>query len=165
MRNIFIDTIENIGETFIEGSKFLCLNEDIFKDHFPNYPILPAALMVESSIQLARLFMWNASDFRFTLLPISFDKFKFFDVLTPGNVLRISLIINKAENGGYNLNETISIKTTGYSNDKKFFQGVILFNILSFDKLHNEKKCREYLDFLMSNYKKNNDAYKPELLV
>ncbi|MBU3093583.1 hypothetical protein KPL35_16105 [Clostridium sp. CF011] len=158
MRYIFIDTIENIDETSIEGSKFLCLNEDIFKDHFPNYPILPAALMVESAIQLGRLFMWNSSNFRFTLLPTSFDKFKFLDILTPGNILRISLVINKGEKSEYNLGETIRIKTTGYSNDKKCFEGVITFNIMSFEKLHNEKKVREYFDFLMSNYKKNKNA-------
>ncbi len=155
MRYIFIDKIQNINKTSIEGSKFLCLNEDIFKDHFPNYPMLPAALMVEASIQLGRIFIWKESDFRYTLLPVSFDKFKFYDVLTPGNILTISLNINNQEKIEYSLNNAINIKTTGYSNEKKCFQGVITFSIMSFEKLHNEKKCREYVDFLISNYRKD----------
>lgn len=142
MRYIFIDKIKNIDKASIEGSKFLCLNEDIFKDHFPNYPMLPAALMVEASIQLGRIFIWKESDFRYTLLPVSFEKFKFYNVITPGNILDISLSINNQEKIEYSINNIISLKTTGYYNEKKCFQGVIAFNIMSFEKLHNEKKVQ-----------------------
>ena len=53
MRNIFIDSLRRIDKFNIEGSKYLSLNEDIFRDHFPNSPLLPAAMMIEGSIQLA----------------------------------------------------------------------------------------------------------------
>lgn len=156
MRNIFIDSIEKISDSSIEGSKFLSLNEDIFRDHFPNNPMLPAALMIEASIQLSRLFIWKTTDFVYTLLPVTFNNFKFLDIIRPGNILKVFLEINKGEQTKYVLGKNFKIKTLGFSNDKKIFQGTIQFQIVEFAKIHNEKFCREYLNFLVENITEHN---------
>lgn len=156
MRNIFIDSIEKISDSVIEGSKFLSLNEDIFKDHFPNSPMLPAALMVEASIQLSRLFIWNETDFVYTLLPVTFSNFKFFDIIRPGNILKVSLEINEGKQIEYALGKNLKIKTFGFCNNKKIFKGIIQFQVMDFSKLHNENLCREYLNFLVDSITEHN---------
>lgn len=153
MRYIFIDSIDNISENLIEGSKYLCLNEDIFRDHFPNRPIMPAALMIEAGIQLGRLYVWNISQFKYTLLPSAFESFKFLGIITPGSILKISLTMEQGQNVEYQLNHIVKMKAVGYSNEKKVFQGKIEFQIVLLEKLHDQKKCRDYMNFLMTNYK------------
>ncbi len=151
MRNIFIDSIEKINASFIEGSKYLSINEDIFRDHFPNSPMLPAAMMIETSIQLSRIFVWSATNFEYTLLPVELSNFRFFDVVRPGNILKVSLYIHKGEEIDYVPGKAVKIKAFGYKNNKKVFQGVIQFKIIEFLNLHNEDFCRKYLEFLVEN--------------
>src|SRR5262245_35844869 len=44
--------------------KNLSLAEDVFRDHFPGYPIMPAALMVEGLAQTGGILVGEANDFR-----------------------------------------------------------------------------------------------------
>jgi 3-hydroxymyristoyl/3-hydroxydecanoyl-(acyl carrier protein) dehydratase len=153
MRNIFIDSLRRIDKFNIEGSKYLSLNEDIFRDHFPNSPLLPAAMMIEGSIQLSRIYFWHITNFKNSLIPMSFSHFKFFDLVRPGNILDISLDITKGNVESYQIGDEVRIKTIGYCNDKKVFQGVIQFRIVEFEKLHNKEECGNYLSFLYENMK------------
>lgn len=45
MRYIFMDEITALTADSISGKKYVSLNEDIFRDHFPDQPVLPAALI------------------------------------------------------------------------------------------------------------------------
>lgn len=153
MRCIYVDTINCMNKSSIEGSKFLSLNEDIFRDHFPNSPMLPAALMIEASIQLGRIFIWESFQYKYTFIPSSFDNFKFFDIITPGHILNLLLVMNKGEGVKYQPDGMMKMKVTGTSDNRKIFQGTITAALIEFKKLHDEKKCRDYVDFLLKNMK------------
>ena len=54
MRYYLIDKVTDLvsGER-AKGLKCVTLTDDILHDHFPDYPMLPGALIVESAAQLA----------------------------------------------------------------------------------------------------------------
>lgn len=150
MRDIYIDSIENIDTTSIIGSKYLSLNEDIFRDHFPNSPMLPAALMIQAGIQLSRIFVWHKTQFKYTVLPVSFIRFKFSGVIRPGNILTIICVFD-IENTDYIKNKDIfKVKIVGSNNNRKIFQGTIELKVLKFDTLHDRPGCEKYLGYLIN---------------
>ena len=66
MRYFLLDRVTEIvpGES-ARGVKNVTLTEDVLHDHFPDYPILPGALLVEAMAQLAGFFLevtHNADD-------------------------------------------------------------------------------------------------------
>lgn len=44
--------------------KNLSLSEDVFRDHFPGYPVMPAALMIEGLAQTGGILVGEANDFQ-----------------------------------------------------------------------------------------------------
>jgi 3-hydroxyacyl-[acyl-carrier-protein] dehydratase len=44
--------------------KNLSLAEDVFRDHFPGYPVMPAALMLEGLAQTGGILVGEANDFK-----------------------------------------------------------------------------------------------------
>src|SRR3989442_8240520 len=44
--------------------KNLSLAEDVFADHFPGYPVMPAALILEGLAQTGGILVGEANDFR-----------------------------------------------------------------------------------------------------
>lgn len=150
MRDIYIDSIENIDTKSIKGSKYLSLNEDIFRDHFPNSPMLPAALMIQAGIQLSRIFIWHKTQFRYTALPVSFIRFKFNDIIRPGNILTIICDFDIENIESIENKDILKVKILGFNNNTRIFQGTIELKILKFSLLHNRIGCERYLDFLIN---------------
>lgn len=147
MRYLFLDRISNIQRNSIVGEKYLTINEDIFKDHFPGFPVLPAAFMTEFAIQLVRIFIWKATDFSMTVLPVNFKKFKFLKILNPGCVLNIFLtFVDK--NPDFKPQNIFKIKIKGSRDEDIIFSGTMEVKIFPFHTFHNEKNCREYLAYL-----------------
>src|SRR4051794_6253255 len=44
--------------------KNLSLSEDLFRDHFPGYPVMPAALMIEGLAQTGGILVGEANQFQ-----------------------------------------------------------------------------------------------------
>ena len=64
MRFVFVDRIVAIEpHRWIETSKRVSGLDDVFVDHFPGYPVLPGALVVEAFGQAARLLIGLSHDF------------------------------------------------------------------------------------------------------
>lgn len=97
MRFIFVDRILAVepGRS-IETLKNVSATEDVFADHFPGYPILPGALIVEAFEQAAQLLIGMSHDFatvgRLTRLSrVSFRRF-----VRPGDQLRLRCDVRSA---------------------------------------------------------------------
>src|SRR5919205_1829385 len=65
MRWIWIDRFLefNSGKS-ARALKNLSLAEDYFADHFPGYPVMPAALLLEGLAQAGGILVGEANDFR-----------------------------------------------------------------------------------------------------
>lgn len=155
MRSLLIDKINSITSSHIHGQKYLSINEDIYEYHFPNNPIMPAAYMVECCLQLARISVWEKSDFQYTLIPKDMRKYKFFKIVRPGSVLNVkNEYLNTSET--INLFDEVQVKSTGESEEDRIFEGFFSCKVVPFEELHNEHFCRSYLEYLKGNiYERN----------
>ncbi len=99
MRFLLVDSIvelETGGRA--TGIKNVTLSEDFLADHFPDRPIMPGMMIVESLVQLADWMVRQASDFQRLGLARSFDRIKFRRVVRPGDQLRLEVqIVDQGE--------------------------------------------------------------------
>ena len=91
MRYFMIDRITGftIGES-ASAIKNVTLSEDILHDHFPDYPVLPGAFVVESIAQLGGFLLemsLNKPDCIRRALLIQIDHAKFYKPAEPGDQL------------------------------------------------------------------------------
>lgn len=89
-----VDRIEEVrpGE-MARGVKNVTLSEDVFRDHFPDHPVFPGTLVVESMAQLCGfLFEYSVNldpaDVKRAIL-IQIEKAKFHKPIMAGDSLRI----------------------------------------------------------------------------
>src|SRR5205823_12369735 len=62
---------------FARAVKQLSLAEDIFTQHFPDYPVMPAALLLEGLAQTGGILVGEANDFREKVVLAKITKAKF----------------------------------------------------------------------------------------
>ncbi len=91
MRYFMIDRITDlkIGES-ASAIKNVTLTEDILHDHFPDYPVLPGAFIIESMAQLGGFLLemsLNKPGFIRRALLIQVDHAKFYKPAEPGDQL------------------------------------------------------------------------------
>ena len=93
---IFIDEIRELGEDYIIGIKHVRNGEDYFKGHFPNEPIMPGVLQLETMAQAGGVLILstvkNPEDYLTFFLKIDNAKFK--KKVIPGDtiIFRLNLI-------------------------------------------------------------------------
>ncbi|MDX6401982.1 MAG: 3-hydroxyacyl-[acyl-carrier-protein] dehydratase [Gaiellaceae bacterium] len=100
MRFLLIDSILELetGARAV-GVKNITMSEDFLADHFPDRPIMPGVLILESLVQLADWVVRDASDFDKIGVATGFDRIKFRRVARPGDQLRLEVELS-ASNGG-----------------------------------------------------------------
>ena len=65
MRWLWIDRfVEFHSRRSARAVKNLSLAEDVFRDHFPGYPVMPGSLMLEGLAQTGGILVGEANDFR-----------------------------------------------------------------------------------------------------
>ncbi|MBK9035408.1 MAG: 3-hydroxyacyl-[acyl-carrier-protein] dehydratase FabZ [Myxococcales bacterium] len=106
MRYVMLDRITELvpGEV-ARGLKCASLSDDVFADHFPGYPVLPGALVVEALAQLGGVLLEatlrgrGRHDLHALLTMI--DRTKFRRVVRPGDRLELEARVETAtEDGG-----------------------------------------------------------------
>ena len=77
---LFIDQIQEIGNDYIIGVKFVKEDEDYFQGHFPNEPIMPGVLQLETMAQTGGVLILNTvknpQDYLTFFMKIDNAKFK-----------------------------------------------------------------------------------------
>ena len=91
MRFLFVDRIVSFepGRT-IEILKNVTNSEDMFRDHFPGYPILPGALVVETFEQAGQLLIGLSHDFARVGRLLGVKRAAFRHFVRPGDQLRVT---------------------------------------------------------------------------
>jgi len=83
MNENLIDQILNLDSKSIEAVKYIRFHQEVFKTHFPNNPIYPAAMLSNTIEELARYFILANTDYNYTCFPINYKRFIFKDVVRP----------------------------------------------------------------------------------
>ena len=90
---LFIDEIRDLGEDYIIGVKYVKANEEYFKGHFPNEPVMPGVLQLETMAQAGGVLILNTvenpQDYLTFFMKIDNAKFK--QKVVPGNTIIFKL--------------------------------------------------------------------------
>jgi 3-hydroxyacyl-[acyl-carrier-protein] dehydratase len=73
--------------------KNVAMSEEVFIDHFPTFPVLPGAFIVESFEQASRLALEASHDFRVLAVALGIRGAQFRKFVRPGDQLRIDVAI------------------------------------------------------------------------
>jgi 3-hydroxymyristoyl/3-hydroxydecanoyl-(acyl carrier protein) dehydratase len=106
VRYILLDRITELHPPEVaRGIKCVSLSDDVFADHFPGYPILPGALMLEALAQLAGVLLEATMRERgrhdlHALLTMA-DRAKFRQPVRPGDRVELEARVERVtEDGG-----------------------------------------------------------------
>ncbi len=125
---LLIDEIISCGD-YKEGDKVVAkknvtINEDFFRGHFPNEPVMPGVLIVEALAQTGAFIILKQEENRGKIAFFgAIDKVKFKQVVRPGDTLILEMELLKSKsNAGKG-------KGVAYVNDKVACQGEFTFFI------------------------------------
>jgi len=86
MRWIWIDRFEEfVPLKRAKAVKNVSLAEEHLHDHWPDYPIMPASLMIEGMAQTAGILVGQARNFKEKVILAKIAKAEFTDIVTPGD--------------------------------------------------------------------------------
>ncbi len=94
---LFVDKvlIEDIGVRGI-GYKNVTINEPFFQGHFPEMPVMPGVLIVETMAQVGAVILLSDENFKGrTPYFAGINKVRFRRKVVPGDTLRMEVIITK----------------------------------------------------------------------
>jgi 3-hydroxyacyl-[acyl-carrier-protein] dehydratase len=102
VRFLLVDSIVELepGSRAV-GLKNVAMSEDFLADHFPERPIMPGALVLESLVQLADWVIRESTSFEKIGIVTAFDRIKFRRVTRPGDQLRLEVALSGSENGAH----------------------------------------------------------------
>ena len=99
---LLIDKVINIVKNeSATGIKNVTVNEPYFEGHFPSSPVLPGVLQIESMAQTAAVLVAKSldiSDSSALVLLTTIDNAKFRRPVTPGDVMSLSITVQKMRN-------------------------------------------------------------------
>ena len=87
----------------IVGVKNVTINEPFFQGHFPDHPVMPGVLILEAMAQVGGVYAIVANEVGENQVPyfVGIDKAKFRKPVQPGDVLVLSLELQKVRRGIY----------------------------------------------------------------
>jgi UDP-3-O-[3-hydroxymyristoyl] N-acetylglucosamine deacetylase/3-hydroxyacyl-[acyl-carrier-protein] dehydratase len=86
---LMVEKIIEIGDKHIVGVKNVSVNEPFFQGHFPEEPVMPGVLLIESMAQTGGLLILNSLDepHRYSTYFLKIDAVKFRQKVVPGDTL------------------------------------------------------------------------------
>lgn len=94
---LFVDKVE-IDEDGTKGTgyKNVTINEYYFQGHFPNKPVMPGVIIIETIAQVGAVILLSKDEFKGKIAYLAgIKKFKFRKVVKPGDQLRIEVDLVK----------------------------------------------------------------------
>ena len=101
---ILVDKVISLvpNET-ITAQKNVTINEEFFLGHFPNYPVMPGVLIIESLAQTAGILSFKSmnktADEDTLYFFVGIDNCRFKKPVVPGDVLNLKVSIEKVKGG------------------------------------------------------------------
>ncbi len=94
---LLVDRIEELEPERVVGIKNVTINEPFFMGHFPDFPVMPGVLIIESMAQVAGVLVLSSIPDRHKKLVLlaSVEEAKFRKQVRPGDQLRIEMKVAK----------------------------------------------------------------------
>ena len=103
---LMVDRIlETDGSTHMVGLKNVTIDEPFFQGHFPEHPVMPGVLLVESLAQVGVVLLLSGDPTRSSKLVYfsGIDKCRFRHPVVPGDQLRIEVTVLKQRDRYYKM--------------------------------------------------------------
>lgn len=90
---LLVDKIIDMTEDYVVGIKNVTMNENFFQGHFPDNPVMPGVLQIESMAQVGGILALNSfpKDQKYDTYFVKIDKVKFKQKVIPGDTLILKL--------------------------------------------------------------------------
>lgn len=96
---LLIDAVEKMDEDSITAFSFITGDEDFFRGHFPQKPVMPGVLIIEALAQAGAVCVLNKAQFKGCIAYFAgIDKARFKRVVVPGDTLRLEAKMTKMRN-------------------------------------------------------------------
>ena len=131
---LLIDKIIDMDENYVAGVKNVSMNEDFFIGHFPDEPVMPGVLQIESMAQTGGIFILSKVDDPENYLTyfLKIDNVKFRNKVVPGDTLVfVCSLISPVRRG------LSHMKGIGYVGNKVVIEAEMLAQII---KKNNNNK-------------------------
>src|SRR5271170_5807261 len=94
---LLVDRIDELEPERIVGTKNVTINEPFFIGHFPDFPVMPGVMIIESMAQVAGVLVLSQIEDRKSKLVLlaSVEEAKFRKPVRPGDQLRIEMKVAK----------------------------------------------------------------------
>ena len=141
MRYFLIDKVTElvVGER-VRGVKNVTLSDEILHDHFPDYPIMPGALILEAASQLAGFLLEvtvnKPGGALARALLVQIEQAKFHDTSGPGDQLDIVITIDSLRETAAQVTAQVNV------GDKRIARAALTFVLkkIDSDPLHNQRR-------------------------
>lgn len=123
---LFVDEILEVvpGESAI-GIKRFNEDEPFFKGHFPNFPVLPGVIIIETCAQVSAFILLTLEKFRSSFgYLVNVENFKFIKKVHPGETLKVVASLANVKFG------IAKSKVEAYINDTLVATGTIAIKII-----------------------------------
>lgn len=142
MRYYLIDKVTELEPgTRAAGVKCVTLTDEVLHDHFPDYPMLPGALIVEAAAQLAGflLEMTFNGDGRPLLraLLVQIQRAKFYQAVGPGEAMRVEVTIDSTRESSAQVDFIARV------GDRRAARGTLQFVLRQIDlpRIHEQRRA------------------------
>lgn len=93
---LLVDTIEQLDEKGVRGTKLLTVNEEVFNGHFPQQAVYPGVLQVETMAQVGAVWVLSQEEHIGKIAYLmGVNNAKFRRPALPGQVLVVEGIVSK----------------------------------------------------------------------
>ena len=97
---LLIDSVESMGVNTITAWKNVTGDEDFFRGHFPQFPVMPGVLIIEAMAQAMAVLILSRPEFAGKLgFFAGMDKVRFKRKVEPGDHLRLDVTLNRLRSG------------------------------------------------------------------
>jgi len=126
MRWFFIDRILELDKgKRCRALKNIALGADFLQDHFPSFPVMPNALIIESIAQTGGILVGHINNFKYKVILAKVEKAVFSKMVRPGDQLIIEAEIVEARDEGYRVIGKVKVQDKEVASVKLMFLNLI----------------------------------------